>query len=45
MSADNIDGIIEKEIGIVFAEVLEHCGVFKDTEAGRAQMHRFVESV
>jgi UDPglucose--hexose-1-phosphate uridylyltransferase len=45
MSADTINGIIEKEIGIVFAEVLEHCGVFKDTEAGRAQMYGFVESV
>ena len=45
MNADTIGGIIEKEIGIVFAEVLEHCGVFKDTEAGRTQMHRFAESV
>ena len=45
LSADTIDGIIEEEIGIVFAKVLEHCGVFKDTEDGREGFRKFIESV
>jgi UDPglucose--hexose-1-phosphate uridylyltransferase len=32
INADNIDKIIEDEIGIVFAKVLAHAGVFKNTE-------------
>ncbi|MDO5702301.1 MAG: UDP-glucose--hexose-1-phosphate uridylyltransferase [Lachnospiraceae bacterium] len=45
INAENVSSIIETEIGIAFSEVLEHCGVFRDTEAGRAQMRRFAESV
>ncbi len=33
INQDNIDKIIEDEIGIVFAKVLEHAGVFKNDEA------------
>lgn len=32
INKENIDKIIEDEIGIVFAKVLEHAGVFKNTE-------------
>ena len=32
INAENIDKIIEDEIGIVFAKVLEHAGVFKKEE-------------
>ena len=32
INASNIDKIIEDEIGIVFAKVLSHAGVFKNTE-------------
>ena len=32
INKDNIDKIIEDEIGIVFAKVLSHAGVFKNTE-------------
>ena len=32
INADNIDKIIEDEIGIVFAKVLSHAGVFKNTQ-------------
>lgn len=32
INAQNIDKIIEDEIGIVFSKVLEHAGVFKNTE-------------
>ena len=44
ISADNVDRIIQDEIGIVFAKVLEHCGVFKDDEEGRSAFSRFVLS-
>lgn len=45
ISADNIDGIINDEIGIVFSSILEQCGVFKRTETGKQQFIRFIESV
>ena len=32
ITKDNIDKIIEDEIGIVFSEVLSHAGVFKNTQ-------------
>ena len=37
--------ILKEEIGLVFAKVLEHCGVFKDDEAGRAAFDAFVEKI
>ena len=40
-----LDGIIEEEIGQVFAQVLEHCAVFADDDQGRAALARFVASV
>lgn len=39
---DNIDGIIEHEIGKTFVEVLSDSGVFKDTEDGRAAFDRYI---
>lgn len=44
INADNAAGILRDEIGIVFSKVLEHCGVFKDDEAGRAGFAAFVAS-
>ena len=40
-----LDGVIEEEIGQVFAQVLEHCAVFADDEEGRAALARFVATV
>ena len=40
-----LDGIVEQEIGQVFAQVLEHCAVFADDEEGRAAFARFVGAV
>jgi len=45
IDASNIDGIIEKEIGLVFMEVLEDAGVYKRTPEGQAAFDRFIESV
>ena len=41
----NIDKIIEDEIGIVFAKVLEYAGVFKRDEKGKAAFDKFVKSL
>lgn len=45
VNASNIMEILQKEIGLVFATVLEHCGVYKRTDEGKAAFLRFVESV
>ncbi|MCM1256569.1 MAG: UDP-glucose--hexose-1-phosphate uridylyltransferase [Roseburia sp.] len=42
---ENIEKIINKEIGLVFSQVLEDAGVYKCTEEGRKAFLRFVESV
>ncbi|MCF0136975.1 MAG: UDP-glucose--hexose-1-phosphate uridylyltransferase [Oscillospiraceae bacterium] len=41
-TADNADGILKYEVGRVFAEVLEHAGVFKRTVSGQEAFLRFV---
>ena len=43
ISADNIDHILEQEVGKVFCQVLEDAGVYKNTEKGRKAFHRFLE--
>lgn len=45
IDTDNIDGIIEKEIGLVFMEVLEDAGVYKRTEEGQKAFDRFIGSL
>ncbi len=45
LTKDNIDKIVEDEIGIVFSKVLEHAGVYKRTAEGKAAFLRFTESV
>ena len=42
---EELGGIIEKEIGLVFSTVLEHCGIFKDTPEGAASFDAFVDAV
>jgi UDPglucose--hexose-1-phosphate uridylyltransferase len=44
-TADNVDGILRDEVGRVFAQVLEHAGVFKCDAQGREAFLRFTESV
>ena len=36
---------IQKEIGIVFAKVLEDAGVYKRTDEGKAAFKRFIEGL
>lgn len=45
ITAENVDSIIKEEIGIVYSEILEQCGVFARDEKGRAQLKKFTESV
>ena len=42
ITAENINGILEQEIGKVFCQVLEDAGVYKCTEEGRAAFRRFI---
>ncbi len=42
---DNAEKILKKEIGIVFSKVLEHAGLYKRTEEGKAAFLRFVQAV
>ena len=42
---ENVDEILRQEVGRVFARVLEHAGVYKCDERGRAAFLRFIASV
>lgn len=37
--------IVQQEVGLKFAEILEHAGVYKYDEAGRQAFRRFVSSM
>lgn len=45
ITADNALDIVKQETGKVFATVLEHAGVYKRTDEGRAAFLRFLEQV
>ena len=45
VTEDNVTEILQKEIGIVFAEVLQDAGVYKCTKDGRDAFLRFVDFV
>ena len=45
ITKENIDKIIKDEIGLVFAKVLEHAGVYKRTPDGISAFKKFAESV
>ncbi|MBQ9413497.1 MAG: galactose-1-phosphate uridylyltransferase, partial [Clostridia bacterium] len=44
-TANNTMDILKTEVGRVFATVLEHAGVYKCTDSGRAAFCRFIDSV
>ncbi len=44
-TADNAMGILQDEVGKVFAQVLEHAGVYKRTPEGQAAFLKFIETV
>lgn len=45
IDASNIDAIVEKEIGLVFMQVLEDAGVYKRDAAGQAAFDRFIRYI
>lgn len=45
VTEDNVTEILQKEIGMVFAEVLKDAGVYKCTKEGRDAFLRFVDFV
>ncbi len=45
VNADNLDRILEEEIGRVFVQVLEDAGVYKCTPEGRAAFLKFIGSL
>ena len=45
INSENIDRIIQDEIGIVFTQVLECAGVYKQTEEGLNAFRRFIKTL
>ncbi len=45
INKDNIDEILKKETGKIFAKVLEHAGVYKRTTYGITAFKKFISSV
>lgn len=45
ITADNAFEIVQKETGLVFAKVLEHAGVYRRSEEGKAAFLKFLTSV
>lgn len=42
---DNVNELLQKEVGIKFAKVLEHAGVFKRDEKGQNAFNKFISSL
>ena len=45
INKENIDKIIEDEIGLVFSEVLSHAGVYKRTAEGKKAFMKFISAI
>lgn len=45
INEENVDAILKEEVGKKFALVLEHAGVFKDTEEGRRAFEKFIKTL
>lgn len=45
VTEENVDEVIQREVGDVFAQVLEHAGVYKQDEDGLAGFTRFTDAV
>ena len=44
ITCENVDAILKKEVGLVFARVLEDAGVYKCTKEGREAFGRFLKA-
>ena len=45
LNAENVEHILQDEVGAVFVKVLENAGVYKCTPEGRAAFRRFIETI
>lgn len=45
ININNIDKIIENEVGKVFEKVLEHCGIFKFDASGKEALDKFIKEL
>lgn len=45
INTDTVDQIIQDEIGIVFKQVLEHAGVYKNDETGMHHFMKFIDAL
>lgn len=45
ITAENVNQVLQEELGLVFERVLEDAGVFKQTAAGKAAFMRFIAEV
>ena len=45
LNADNVDAILKEEVGKVFVTVLEHAGVYKRDEKGKADFDKFINTL
>ena len=45
VNADNVEHILEQEVGKVFCQVLEDAGVYKCTEDGMEKFRRFIAAL
>lgn len=45
ITEENCDGILKKEIGIIFTAILGQCGVFDRNEKGKEQFLKFIAQV
>lgn len=45
ITEQNVDEIVEKEVGLVFEQVLCHAGVFKRDEKGKQYFDKFVQTL
>ncbi|MGE1117857.1 UDP-glucose--hexose-1-phosphate uridylyltransferase [Bacillus altitudinis] len=42
---DNVETILQKEIGLIFSRILAQAGVFKRTEQGKTAFKRFIQTL
>lgn len=45
IDSSNVQEILQKEVGLVFMKVLEHAGVYKCDENGRADFRKFIDTL
>ena len=45
VTAENVEAVLQEEVGAVFQRVLEDAGVFQCDSVGRAAFRRFLDAV